>query len=194
MDCVRPGVELVLANPLTPSRLLIKLDLPTFERPVKTISGRLSFGNDSGDRAAAINFALLIFNALIATEAQSHRERKGRGDRMGRASLFLSFPSSLFSLSLRLSFSSSQRLRCLRWQTVLISSSQRAFGGPGHRRRLLPDRRWDLEIRVGARRRQSLKGDLQDLVHGINGADLERLKHVSGNLGQVLFILLRDDD
>jgi hypothetical protein len=79
IDCVRPGVELVLANPLTPSRLLIKLDLPTFERPAKTISGRLSFGNDSGDRAAAINFALAIFNVLIATEApqaQRRREKK----------------------------------------------------------------------------------------------------------------------
>ena len=76
IDCVRPGVELVLANPLTPNRLLIKLDLPTFERPAKTISERLSFGNDSGDRAAAINFALVIFNALMATEAQSHRDEE----------------------------------------------------------------------------------------------------------------------
>ena len=75
---MRPGVELVLANPLTPSRLLIKLDLPTFERPVKTISGRLSFGNDSGDRAAAINFALLIFNALMATEAQRIEDRRSK--------------------------------------------------------------------------------------------------------------------
>ena len=78
IDCVRPGVELVLANPLTPSRLLIKLDLPTFDRPVKTISGRLSFGNDSGDRAAAINFALAIFNyysGFIATEDIERTEK-----------------------------------------------------------------------------------------------------------------------
>jgi hypothetical protein len=54
-------VELVRASPFMPTRLLIKLDLPTFERPAKTISGRLSFGNDSGDWAAAINFALMIF-------------------------------------------------------------------------------------------------------------------------------------
>src|SRR5262245_30449011 len=115
---------------------------------------------------------------------------------MDRASLFLSFPSSLFlfvSLSLRLSFSSSLCLRCLRWQSFLSSSSQRAFGGPGYRRRLLPDRRRYLEIRVGARRWQSLKGNLQDLVHGIDGVDLQRLNHVGGNLGQVLLILLRDD-
>jgi hypothetical protein len=44
---VRPGVELVRANPFTPTRLLIKLDLPTFERPMNTTSGRLSFGNES---------------------------------------------------------------------------------------------------------------------------------------------------
>src|SRR5262245_35001234 len=105
-----------------PSKLLIKLDLPTFERPAKMISGRLSFGNDSGDRAAAINFALVIFNALIATEPQSHRERKGRRDRMDRASLFLSFPSSLFL------FVSAPAVSL--WRTVLISSSQRAFGVP----------------------------------------------------------------
>jgi hypothetical protein len=55
-------VELVRAKPFMPSRLLIKLDLPTFDRPAKTISGRLSFGNDPGSWAAAINFALAIFN------------------------------------------------------------------------------------------------------------------------------------
>jgi hypothetical protein len=62
---VRPGVELVRASPFTPSKLLSKLDLPTFERPAKTISGRLSFGNDSGVWAAATNFALVIFNRSI---------------------------------------------------------------------------------------------------------------------------------
>jgi hypothetical protein len=62
-------VELVRANPFTPSKLLIKLDLPTFERPAKTTSGRLSFGKDSGAWAAATNFALVIFNCYsIATE------------------------------------------------------------------------------------------------------------------------------
>jgi hypothetical protein len=72
IDCVRPGVELVRAKPFTPTKLLIRLDLPTFERPAKTTSGRLSFGNDSGYWAAAINFALVIFNCYSDEWPQSH--------------------------------------------------------------------------------------------------------------------------
>src|SRR5215469_4264399 len=43
MARVRPGVELVLAS-LVPTSELITLDLPTFERPRKAISGRLGEG------------------------------------------------------------------------------------------------------------------------------------------------------
>ena len=96
--------------------------------------------------------------------------------------------AALFSLSLRLCVSVAL------WPTILISLSQWAFSGPGHGRRWLPDRGRHFEIRVGARRRQSLEGDLQDLVHSIDGVDLHRIEHVGGNLGQVLLILLRDDD
>src|SRR5215510_6878291 len=110
MDCVRPGVELVRANPFMPNKLLIKLDLPTFERPAKTTSGRMSFGNDSGDWAAAINFALTIFNALIATAATEPLRRR-EGGTEGKhipMSLHLSISPSLhlsFPLSLCLSVS-----------------------------------------------------------------------------------------
>ena len=41
---VRPGVELVRAS-LVPTRELITLDLPTFERPRKAISGTDGTGN-----------------------------------------------------------------------------------------------------------------------------------------------------
>src|SRR6187200_1385907 len=58
MDCVRPGVELVRAKPFTPSRLFITLDLPTFERPRKATSGRLSRRNDSGEVALAMKRAV----------------------------------------------------------------------------------------------------------------------------------------
>ena len=58
---VRPGVELVLASPLTLSRLFMRLDLPTFERPMNAISGRRPLGIDSGVAALAIKLAFLIF-------------------------------------------------------------------------------------------------------------------------------------
>src|SRR5229473_4599959 len=40
---VRPGVELVRAS-LAPTRVLITLDLPTFERPRNATSGKLGAG------------------------------------------------------------------------------------------------------------------------------------------------------
>ena len=63
MVCVRPGVELVRASPFTPSKLLSKLDLPTFERPIKATSGRPSRRNESGVAALATNLAPVIFIA-----------------------------------------------------------------------------------------------------------------------------------
>src|ERR1051325_2203853 len=39
MVCVRPGVLLTRASERRPARALIALDLPTFERPAKAISG-----------------------------------------------------------------------------------------------------------------------------------------------------------
>src|SRR5580700_8593126 len=49
---VRPGVELVRAS-LVPTRELIRLDLPTLERPRKAISGRLGTGNCAASVADA---------------------------------------------------------------------------------------------------------------------------------------------
>src|SRR3954451_15768669 len=50
MVWVRPGVLLVLAI-LLPTSELIKLDLPTLERPTKAISGALGGGNCLGSAA-----------------------------------------------------------------------------------------------------------------------------------------------
>ncbi len=50
MVWVRPGVLLVLAI-LVPTRELIRLDLPTFERPRKAISGAPAGGNCRGSAA-----------------------------------------------------------------------------------------------------------------------------------------------
>jgi len=46
-DWVLPGVEDVRARPWTESKELIKLDLPTFERPRNAISGFESRGQSS---------------------------------------------------------------------------------------------------------------------------------------------------
>ena len=51
MALVRPGVELVWASFFRPTRLLIRLDLPTFDRPANTTLGR------SGTRPAFFPFA-----------------------------------------------------------------------------------------------------------------------------------------
>src|SRR5262245_42310439 len=141
MDCVRPGVELVRANPFMPNKLLIKLDLPTFERPAKTTSGRLSFGNDSGDWAAAINFALTIFNALIATAATEPLRRR-EGGMEGKhipMSIHLSISLSLFlsvSLSLCLCASVANSLDFIRSAGLRLSLPLAAFAarpGPAYR-------------------------------------------------------------
>ena len=64
MSWVRPGVELVRARPRVPSKLFIKLDLPTLDRPVNATSGSRSAGNCSGEVALLTNCALVIFNLV----------------------------------------------------------------------------------------------------------------------------------
>src|ERR1700722_1507111 len=56
---VRPGVELVRAS-LVSTRVLITLDLPTFERPRKATSGRLGAGKWAASVAAAMNRAITL--------------------------------------------------------------------------------------------------------------------------------------
>jgi hypothetical protein len=58
---VRPGVPDVRASPRTESRELIKLDLPTFERPINAISGNAPLGQSAGWKLLFKNSALVIF-------------------------------------------------------------------------------------------------------------------------------------
>jgi len=44
MTWVRPGLELVRARPFLPTKLLIKLDFPTFDLPENAILGSFSLG------------------------------------------------------------------------------------------------------------------------------------------------------
>src|SRR6185436_6279288 len=60
-DCVRPGVEEVRARPRTESRELIKLDFPTFERPMNAISGNSPIGQSAAWKLLFRNSALVIF-------------------------------------------------------------------------------------------------------------------------------------
>jgi hypothetical protein len=54
-SCVRPGVREMRARFLRPVSALIRLDLPTFERPAKAISTPFMTGNEAGEPAAATN-------------------------------------------------------------------------------------------------------------------------------------------
>src|SRR5260221_14583550 len=51
-SCVRPGVCEMRARPLRPVSALMRLDLPTLERPAKAVSMPSARGSDSGELAA----------------------------------------------------------------------------------------------------------------------------------------------
>ena len=60
MSKVLPGVELVLASLRLWVSILIRLDLPTFERPMKAYSGFVSFGHILTIGALNVNSAFFI--------------------------------------------------------------------------------------------------------------------------------------
>src|ERR1051325_3977108 len=66
-DCVRPGVEEVRASPRTWSRELMRLDLPTLERPRNAISGFASRGQSS-----SLNALLRNSPRIFADERRSN--------------------------------------------------------------------------------------------------------------------------
>src|SRR5712671_4415715 len=75
---VRPGVELTCAT-FWPSRELIRLDLPTLERPRKANSGGPSGGKNFGSAAEVRNLAITGFMSFILSlrskplEVAAHR-------------------------------------------------------------------------------------------------------------------------
>src|ERR1041384_7603869 len=72
-DCVRPGVEDVRARPRTESRELIRLDLPTFERPKNAISGLASRGQSASVNALLRNSAVTTFINNLAADYADKR-------------------------------------------------------------------------------------------------------------------------
>lgn len=59
MSIVLPGMEEVMAM-LLPDNMLIKLDLPTFDRPIKAYSGKSPDGHFSTSELLTTKSALLI--------------------------------------------------------------------------------------------------------------------------------------
>src|SRR5580700_4701847 len=66
---VRPGVELVRAI-LSPIRVLITLDLPTFERPRNATSGRLGAGKCAASVADNRNCARTLMSSSRRNSSQ----------------------------------------------------------------------------------------------------------------------------
>jgi hypothetical protein len=60
MRSVLPGVAEVFANFLLLVSILMRLDLPTFERPINAYSGFVSFGHIDTIGALSVNSAFLI--------------------------------------------------------------------------------------------------------------------------------------
>src|SRR5581483_5664481 len=103
--CVRPGVELTWAS-FCPSRELIRLDLPTLERPRKANSGGPSTGKNLGSAAEVRNLARMGFmrsnNSLTIAgvrcrwaqiKQQLPEEPRTSGDQWNDFSLCLRIPA-----------------------------------------------------------------------------------------------------
>src|SRR5215472_423089 len=73
MVWVRPGVLLVLAI-LAPTRALIRLDLPTLERPKKAISGTLGAGNCFRSAALVTNRARTFTDSISRLGGQKSKK------------------------------------------------------------------------------------------------------------------------
>ena len=71
MSNVFPGVADVLANFLLFVSILIRLDLPTFDLPMKAYSGLLSFGHIDSIGALRVNSAFFI-SIFLTIWAQSY--------------------------------------------------------------------------------------------------------------------------
>src|SRR6478752_7546586 len=86
---VRPGVELTCAS-FCPSRELIRLDLPTFDRPRKANSGGPSGGKNLGSAAEVRNLAMRGFISLVLP--LSFNRAEGRGGSVRKPALPLLRP------------------------------------------------------------------------------------------------------
>src|SRR5260370_2949709 len=146
MSWVRPGVELVRARPGDPSKLFIKLDLPTLDRPINASSVSRPDGKCSGEVALFTTLALVIFNL-------NRRAFKSR-----------THAPQVQGLEVEVRRCLSLASRC---RDLLVGS--RSLGS----RPLSPDRHifWNLglDVRLGYRPPQRYPPDLADEINPING-------------------------
>ena len=76
MSSVLPGVDEVFANLRLLVSMLIRLDLPTLERPMKAYSGLVSFGHmdttgaDRENSACLISILLRVLGAKLRKKMQ----------------------------------------------------------------------------------------------------------------------------
>jgi hypothetical protein len=78
--CVRPGVLLVNAKPVCPTKALIRLDFPTLLLPKNAISGRPSEGNWFGLAELVTNSACKLLAFSAKKKLQVADERRSRPD------------------------------------------------------------------------------------------------------------------
>ena len=116
--CVRPGEELVRANPREFVSTLIKLDLPMFERPQNAISARWSWGKSSGCFALLTNRAERTLTIYSATEGRATQSMQpGNILARRRFQFHRSFCQSVDAVSDRASFVSIRDISTLRGKT-----------------------------------------------------------------------------
>ena len=82
MSSVLPGVALVLANFLLFVSILIRLDLPTFDRPMNAYSGFVSFGHidtigaDSENSACLISILCPIWRSKVQRSEKNTKQKR----------------------------------------------------------------------------------------------------------------------
>src|SRR5215475_4403031 len=104
---VRPGVREVRASALRAVSAVIRLDLPTLERPAKAISTPFIGGSEASDDAAATNCQSPLNSLSGARSLMRGEHHKGpRRSRYASVTFFLNSPLTAFQVSLRLSPSS----------------------------------------------------------------------------------------
>src|ERR1019366_5283386 len=163
MVWVRPGVLLVLAI-LLPTSELIRLDLPTLERPRNAISGAPAGGNCSGAAAEVTKRVNTFMQAIPPSWTQGARSEKGT-----RTPPSVGLFTSKWWSAVRLLV-----CRC--------------------RLRVRRQRRDSGRVLVRHFRQRTLQRIRQHIIHGIDEAQLHYVAQVFRHVGQVLFIIGRKQD
>src|SRR5260221_10156461 len=168
--------------PRIPRSLFSRLDLPTFERPMKAISGAPSRGKSPG-REALIRIShvvTIIDDGPLGVTRPGHRPGVLRRARRNTTVMPGKTP--------RDHPRGAVLIRVLR---SLCEASNRLL--VGHRARD-PFVEILVVLFVDLPRRLTLQGDLQDIIHRVDQTELKKLLDVVRNVGEVLLVVARQDD